>query len=217
MALPATDWDRYYAKPAATARFTRRLTERRLLALLRGTLGGQGALSVCELGGANSCFAATFLEALPIRSYRIVDTNARGLALLAARFGDDGRVAWEQGDVLAPDPAHGGRYDLVYSVGLIEHFDPVGTRRAIATHLDYCRPGGLVLMTFPTPTWLYRGLRALLETAGLWGFPDERALGFDEVLAGFAGRGELVHRSINWAILLTQGIVAVRAGRSHRD
>lgn len=217
MALPATDWDRYYAKPAATARFTRRLTERRLLALLRGTLGGQGAVSVCELGGANSCFAGAFLAALPIRSYRIIDTNARGLALLAARFGDDGRLAWEQGDVLAPAPAHVGRYDLVYSVGLIEHFDPPGTRRAIATHFDYVRPGGLVLVTFPTPTRLYRGLRALLEAGGLWGFPDERPLGFDEVLDTLAGRGTLVHRSINWPILLTQGIVAVRAGRPARS
>ncbi|AGA92151.1 hypothetical protein Thimo_3488 [Thioflavicoccus mobilis 8321] len=217
MAPPATDWDCYYAKPAATAHLTRRLTERRLLALLRTALGQREALSVCELGGANSCFAAAFLEALPIRSYRIIDTNARGLALLATRFGDDARVTWEHGDVLTPDPAHAGRYDLVYSVGLIEHFDPVGTRRGIATHLDYCRPGGLVLMTFPTPTRLYRGLRALLEAASLWDFPDERPLGFDEVLGSLAGRGELLHRSINWPILLTQGLVAVRAGGAHRD
>jgi hypothetical protein len=206
-----TDWDTYYAEISATSRLTRRITERKLLAVIARFSDPAERLDVCELGGANSCFADKLLTALPIRSYHIVDTNERGLSLLDKRFGAGGPVTWERADVLKLKSGGKGRYDLVYSVGLIEHFDEMDTRRSIEAHFDYARGGGLVVMTFPTPTWLYRSIRTLLEATKNWAFPDERPLLFDEVIATVKRRGEILYESINWPILLTQGIIAARA------
>jgi hypothetical protein len=51
----------------------------------------------------------------------------------------------------------------------------------------------------------------MAEIAGMWAFPDERPLGFEEVTSCCGQHGNIIHRSINWAILLTQGYVMVRA------
>lgn len=216
MALPqGTDWDRYYARPASTARITRRFTERRVVDLLATHTAGNGALRICELGGANSCFLAAILNHLPVAAYHILDNNARGLDLLSDRRDADARVSWAAQDILRLDDA-APEFDVVFSIGLIEHFEPADCARAIAAHFALARQGGLVLISFPTPTRLYRATRALLEWGGLWRFPDERPLGFAEVMASVAPRGTLLHRSINWPVILTQGFVVARVnGQAH--
>jgi cyclopropane fatty-acyl-phospholipid synthase-like methyltransferase len=118
-------------------------------------------------------------------------------------------LTFERGDVLAPYAAD-QHCDLVYSVGLIEHFDPFSTERAILADFDRCKPGGLVLITFPTPTALYRAIRAAAEWMGKWLFPDERPLQFGEVLNACKQRGTILHTSINWWIGLTQGYVLIK-------
>lgn len=208
MAADKTDWDRYYSRPAPTASVTRRFTERRLLELIRKH-GAARPLRVCELGGANSCFLAAMLRNLSIREYHIIDNNARGLSLLAERFREQPNVTWHEADILAGDNLT-DTFDLAYSVGLIEHFDVAGTTRVIARHFDLVRPDGLVLITFPTPTWLYRAIRAVIESVGQWPFPDERPLTFGDVLPTVLAHGELLHQSINWPVMLTQGFVVAR-------
>ncbi len=67
----------------------------------------------------------------------------------------------------------GFQADVVFSIGLIEHFDPAGTRQAIEAHFALLKPGGYAIISYPTPTWLYRAARTLTEAAGLWKFHDE--------------------------------------------
>jgi len=210
MGTEQTDWDAYYARPALTARVTRQFTQRTLISLMARHCHAHPDLAICELGGANSVFAEPILRALPVRSYHIIDTNARGLALLSKRVARDPRLSWERGDVLLPDPIHFERYDLVFSVGLIEHFSAADTQRSIDTHFAFARVGGVVLLTFPTPTWLYRVVRRGLEITGNWTFPDERPLGFAEVAGAVSRRGRMVCRLINWPVVLTQGIVVAQ-------
>ena len=208
MAADKTAWDRYYTRPAPTASLTRRFTERRLLGLIRRHAYAP-PLRVCELGGANSCFLAPMLANIPIQEYHVIDNNTKGLTLLAERFRDQPNVTWDEADILAGDNLS-GTFDLAYSVGLIEHFEPPGATRVIAKHFDLVRPGGLVLITFPTPTRLYRATRLVIESLGQWAFPDERPLTFGEVLPILLERGELLHQSIHWPIMLTQGVVVAR-------
>jgi 2-polyprenyl-3-methyl-5-hydroxy-6-metoxy-1,4-benzoquinol methylase len=205
-----TDWDSYYMKPAATAYLTRRITARLLVERFRVALHGRSSgLTICELGGANSCFADTLIASLPVTAYHIIDNNAFGLSLLGRKYGSGGVVSWEQADVLRPFGVT-RKFDIVYSVGLIEHFDPTSTAFAVHRHFDLVNPNGIVLITFPTPTWLYRATRAAIEAIGRWAFPDERPLEFDEVERAVAPRGRIVWQRINWPILLTQGIVVAR-------
>lgn len=93
---------------------------------------------------------------------------------------------------------------------MIEHFDKQGTRKAIKTHKDTCKPNGIILITFPTPTVLYNFIRKSAEVANIWQFPDERPLEFGKVLDGLRDECDILHESINWFIGLTQGYIVAR-------
>ena len=107
--------------------------------------------------------------------------------------------------------------DLVFSIGLIEHFLPQNTARAIQTHFACAKPGSLVIITFPTPTWLYVIARFLTEMAGAWKFPDERPLHLKEVIDEVTKYGEILDISINWPVVFTQGIVVARTFHTDRQ
>jgi SAM-dependent methyltransferase len=206
---PTTDWDAYYDRPYRTASFTRAITGARLVAAMRRHVGA--APVVVELGGANSCFFDLVRAELRPREYHIVDTNRLGLERFRQRQGNLNGVFLHQQDVLSLDLPIDA--DLVFSVGLIEHFDPPGTRAAVRAHFRLLQPGGIALITFPTPTWLYRLTRRLSEACRAWIFHDERPLGFDEVERAAAGRGTVLERRIVWSIFLTQYHVLWKADR----
>jgi hypothetical protein len=100
---------------------------------------------------------------------------------------------------------------------LIEHFDPGGTRDVIDAHFRAVRDGGLVVLFFPTPTWLYRTIRRAAETFGVWAFPDERPLEMAEVVGAAERHGRVIHTDVNWWIGLTQGIVVAEVRGDRRD
>jgi len=202
-----TDWDSYYARPYRTASLTRKYTASVLVNLLRNH-GGVGA-AILEFGGANSCFIEQILDEIAPARYDIVDNNQLGLDLLKCRYPRDQRVSVIRGDVLSMhEPER--LYDIVFSVGLIEHFDPAGTARAVAAHFSYLRPGGTAIITFPTPTWLYRAVRSLAEATSNWIFHDERPLRLAEFESAIANLGRVESARILWPLILTQYCVVVR-------
>lgn len=207
--MKRTDWDAYYQRPFFASRFTRRFTAARLVSLIARHAPRTGRpLDIAELGGANSCFFDLLQRRFAPRRYHILDFNRYGLDLMRKRVGDRPDVHCHHLDVLdSADP--GFRADVVFSIGLIEHFDPGGTRRAIQAHLRLARPGALVVISFPTPTRLYRASRAVAEATGRWAFPDERPLQLPEVQAVLGV--PILDHSIVWPVLLTQMFVAARA------
>ena len=206
---PRTDWEDYYRRPALFAPFTRRITAFKLLSIVDSFVSGISVRRIAELGAGNSAFMRRLLARHPDVHYTGIDSNALGLQLLAQQLPGDPRLTTILNDVLDPvaDPVGA---DLVFSTGLIEHFDPSGTAAAIASHFEHARPGGLVVITYPVPTWLYRMIRAAAERFGTWMFPDERPLHHDEVVAEAKRHGEVLKVTMNWAILLTQGILVAR-------
>jgi SAM-dependent methyltransferase len=206
----ATDWNQYYRKVPATARLTRKYTAAVLVSLMQrfGVPMEASGLSIVEIGGANSCFIDAILAGVGVQRYDVIDTNEFGLSLLARRFGDTGRVGLFRENVL--DLSYDRQADLVFSVGLVEHFTAAETRQAVLAHFDVLRPGGTLILTFPTPTLLYRATRKLIEMCGMWKFPDERPLLPGEVLASIRERGEILYRRTLWPQVLTQHLVVVR-------
>ncbi len=207
----ATDWDSYYTSVPATAKLTRRYTTAMLLDAIRShasAAGGAAGLSIVEIGGANSCFLDGILAGVPCARYDIVDTNRYGLDLLEKRLGRDSVVHLHQQSVLAMSLA--AQADVVFSVGLVEHFDTAGTRAAVLAHFDALRPGGTLIVTFPTPTALYRATRGLIEMLGMWKFHDERPLGPAEVAEAIRERGEVVRQKTLWPLILTQHLIVAR-------
>jgi SAM-dependent methyltransferase len=206
--LPATDWDRYYTSVPVTAKLTRRYTSSVLASVLARY--GVPEPSILEIGGANSCFLPRLMRSTPPpRSYDVVDSNQYGLSLLSERAQHDPRIHLHQQSIF--NLRVHSPYDIVFSVGLVEHFDQELTRKAILAHFDVVRPGGLVVITFPTPTLLYRVVRSMLEKTGAWKFPDERPLRPEEVKSTASMRGKVLYEKTLWPLILTQHLIAVRA------
>lgn len=209
-ATPApTNWDAYYARVPLTARLTRRYTTAVIVGLLRRLMGPRkaGSRVLVEIGGANSCFVDRIQRVVHPERYYVIDSNEFGLRLLQGRVGA-GAVHLVHEDVL--DLRTRLQADVVFSVGLIEHFGPSDTRRAVLAHFDLLRPGGYAILSFPTPTLLYRVARGLCEVAGLWRFPDERPLHRDEVLGTVCERGQVIHEKVLWPTVFTQHLMVVQ-------
>ncbi|HXI43184.1 MAG TPA: GtrA family protein [Bryobacteraceae bacterium] len=213
----ATDWSAYYAHVPPTAKLTRRYTTTVLLDAIRthaSTADGDGRLGIVEIGGGNSCFLDAILSGVGCRSYDVIDTNEYGLSLLAGKLANHKVLRLHRQSVLELQMR--AEADVVFSVGLIEHFDPEDTRKAVHAHFDVLRPGGLLILSFPTPTLLYRITRRLIESLGMWKFPDERALTPDEVTASVEEHGDVLTTKTLWPLLLTQSLVVVRKHASPR-
>jgi hypothetical protein len=204
----ATDWDRYYKSVPFTAKLTRRYSTAVLLDAIQryaAPATPDGQLSIMEIGGANSCFMDSILAKIPCRSYDVIDTNSYGLSLLEKKAGLSRVVRLHQQNVLGL--SMDSKVDVVFSVGLVEHFDPMGTRQAVLSHFDVLRSGGIAIITFPTPTWLYRASRTLIEAIGMWKFPDERPLNVSEVAAAVKQRAAMLEQKTLWPLILTQHMI----------
>jgi len=175
---------------------------------MRRYTAGKTSLSVIEFGGGNSCFFKGLAAALPIARYEIVDLNAKSLALFEQQGHEVPSVmtAAHRADLLKEAPVLEPA-DIVYSVGLIEHFSPEGTREVARRHFSCVKPDGIVIITAPTPTWLYRTVRGAAETIGVWAFPDERPLQPSEIVSAGEGLGVPRHAATLWPQVLTQHAV----------
>ena len=202
-----TDWDSYYQRPFPASSLTRRYTTSRLIDSIRKNVRGKRP-GIAELGGANSCFFKPIAAAIDFAEYHIVDNSQVGLQRTATLASTDDRLTFEDSDVLTWNASK--RYDLVFSVGLIEHFDIPTTADLVKRHFAAARPGGVVIISVPTPTALYRVTRAAAEVLSLWQFPDERPLMFGELQTAASGLGTLLHKEILWPIVLTQLMASYR-------
>jgi 2-polyprenyl-6-hydroxyphenyl methylase/3-demethylubiquinone-9 3-methyltransferase len=116
--------------------------------LLRRAAFTASARNAFELGCAPGAWLAFCAHRLGL-AVSGCDASATGIrvarALLKSAGVSDAGVL--EADVFALPSTLQGRYDLVYSFGLIEHFsDLSGILRA---HAVACRPGGVVLVTAP--------------------------------------------------------------------
>ncbi|MBN1421507.1 MAG: class I SAM-dependent methyltransferase [Planctomycetes bacterium] len=209
MSPTATDWDGYYLRPFPAASWTRRVTIRLLLRSLR-RFAPTPLRTIVELGGGNSSFAAPLIRAFRPQRYHVVDRNELGLELALKRVGGDRRVCIHQLDILEPEALPQG--DIVFSVGVIEHFSPEEMERAIQAHFDAARPGAIVLVAFPVPSLPYRVARRAAEACGCWGFPDERPLPIRGVVRSVRRHATILDVAMNWSIVFTQGIVTAKSG-----
>ena len=210
--MEKTNWDKYYSHPYKTSTFSRKITSNKLIRLLNQFIQRQGNdLKIAELGGANSCFYESINKEFCPSKYLIIDNNLVGINKTIERLNQSQNVEVKFDDVLST-VEQVEKYDIVFSVGLIEHFSPEDTLKCIASHFYYLKDKGICIITFPTPTWLYKITRKCAELLGLWIFYDERPLKFDEVVVGIKKFGAIEHRSITWSIILTQGVIVAIKG-----
>ena len=203
-----TDWENYYAKRKNNifqiSNITRKITQKLILDILKM----KNLNRICELGGGDSCFYRGFRASYPRAFYCVFDNSPKGVHLFNKRFESKSPLNQRAylKNILQLQNLD-SQFDLVFSVGLIEHFNTKETKEICQKHFSIANEGGLILITYPTPTWLYRFTRGLLERFGMWKFHDERPLRFSEVNSICSNFGELKARRLNWAIFLTQEIL----------
>jgi len=200
-----TDWDLYYDKPFPAARYTRKLMGNILVRLIK-RFGERTAPCITELGGANSCFYELIKNELKPARYIIIDNNEMGLKKMYEKT--DKNTILHHADIMEFETEL--KADIVLSVGLIEHFPKELLEKAIDAHFKLVKESGIVIITFPSPTFLYKFTRACSEFLGLWIFHDETPLRIDDVLKMVATKGTVLYRAIIWRIILTQGVVVVQ-------
>lgn len=102
--------------------------------------------SACEIGCGSSVWVP-FLAAHGVRMAGI-DYSEAGLELLRRRL-DERQVSARlvHGDVFEPNALAGERFDLIFSLGFIEHFD--GGAAVLERLAEYVRPGGVMVTLVP--------------------------------------------------------------------
>lgn len=204
-----TDWDSYYNKPYKTASITRLITGYKLAGLIKKYYPEfKKGITIAELGGANSCFFDLINRKIKPKNYLIIDNNELGLNKFRQRIGNIPGVALKNVDVLNMKSQE--KVNLVFSVGLIEHFSFEDTSKVIAAHFNMIDQGDICIITFPTPTWLYNITRKIAERLGVWIFFDERPIGLNEAHNEISKHGQILHKSITWSIILTQGVIVAK-------
>ncbi len=200
----ATNWDLYYQElPPKIILKGRKIHENLLVELLRG----KKIKTALEFGGANSKIAERFAKEFHLNELLIIDNNKYGLELTKKDIKGDS-LKTQLGDILKTNVSK--KYDLVYSVGLIEHFSTAGTKKCIKKHVDSTKSGGYVLLSFPTPTLQYKIVRFGLELLNLWRFSDERPLKISEVADELKKYGKIEKTTINYKLLSTQAVVLLQ-------
>ncbi len=202
-----TDWTKYYENPYKLSSFTKNIIIRHVLKYIK-RYAPERAYTITEFGGGNSCFYPVVNQQCPPEKYYIVDNNQTGLDAFKLRFGERENTLLMNRDILEFEA--GWQSDISFSVGLIEHFSVEGTRNAVLAHMEVLKPGGILILGFPTPTFLYRAARKVSELLGMWIFHDERPLKMKEVLKTVEPLGDVLETGILWSIVLTQAFIVLR-------
>lgn len=212
----STNWALFYNQRGKASSVTARFAFSSFVKLVKPHLAVQNAPTergdtyVIELGGANSVFYPALRRAFPQDRLVLVDKCASSVAF-ARQTHSDLRLQLLMSDLLeAPSGAKQelqGKANLTFSFGLIEHFSVEDTRRIITRHFALTKPGGLVFLSFPTPTLFYKASRYVLETCGLWPFHDERPLHFCEVRKAAAPWGTELDSAVCHRLGLSQGVL----------
>lgn len=202
-----TNWTEYYSKPKSKfSTVTQKITLKKLCYYFEKY--SRRNCDIIELGGGNSCFAINLLNnsQLEIKSYSIVDNCKVAVdKFKRMRLPGEAYVA----DLTADNALNeiNNLYDVVYSVGLVEHFRGENIEKIILNHYRLCNTGGMVLITVPTPTIQYRLIRKCMEILNVWVFPDEKPIQYRDISDIINKYGEVVDVKINRKLPLTQLII----------
>jgi len=129
-----------------------------LVRLLRRITPGRNP-RVLEVGAGGSLILPYLAKHEGFRATGI-DYSFGGCRLVAENFHMQGTGGGIVCDDFLQTSIQSGQFDLVYSLGLIEHFDDL--QSVVQIHLNYVRPGGMLLLVSPNLQGVYgKSLRRL--------------------------------------------------------
>lgn len=114
---------------------------------LSGVMAGQRGQRVIEVGCANSVWLPYFASehGCSVTGLDYSTTGCSSAQALLAAAGVEGKIF--HGDVWAPPAELLGTFDLVFTYGLVEHFEP--TEHILTALSKLLRPGGIMITIVP--------------------------------------------------------------------
>ncbi len=138
------------------------------VAAVRAAFGTLHGLRTIELGAGRGDFSA--LMAGEGAAPTLIDYSEPGLDQARTRFDRLGLTAnFVRSDMFDLGNDLVGKFDVAMSLGVVEHFRGTDRTRAIRTHLNVLRPGGVCLISVPNAACLtYRAWKMSLEIRRWW-------------------------------------------------
>lgn len=203
-----TKWNEYYkTRKSIFSTFAQSVQYSYIKKYLKEIVGDE-IDRVIECGGGNSCIFERLAADFNVKQYKAVDNSQVGVSKFLEKVPETKcKIKAECKDLLCDKEVD--NYDLVLSLGLIEHFEPQNTRKVIIKHFDYTERG-YIMITFPTPTKQYRFIRRCMEILGLWQFWDERPLTCEEVESVLKDYGKIEVCVLMRRMPLTQMLYIVK-------
>lgn len=142
-----------------------------------------GATEMLDIGGSHGYFSVAFCRRYPRLKATVFDLPAavEHAAPILAREGMGDRVVHQAGDALVDDLGD-ARYDLVFMMSLVHHFDDATNRRLIQRAARALRPGGILAIgeaiRSPSPAKaqlvdaLFDFYFAVISESGTWTFDE---------------------------------------------
>jgi SAM-dependent methyltransferase len=144
-------WDDYWhlhttELPTEIARSPRTQQVNAILDVFENFLPPEPTKRVLEIGGAPGRYLAYLHRRFGYR-VSVLDFSHEGCSLARHNFALLGiPAAVHEGDLLDPD-LDIGQFDIVYSLGLIEHFADL--ERVVSAHAKLVKPGGTLILGVP--------------------------------------------------------------------
>ena len=202
-----TNWKKYYSKKPLKIVEKKRLNNINYILKVLKENNFKGG-KVLEYGGGNSSVAEAISKNYNIDKFTIVDSNEYGIELLDNKniknLNKKCESIFDYNDKI--------EYDLIYSVGLIEHFQGKELEKCIKRHFKYAKNNSLVLFTFPVPKMKYKVIRFIYEIFNKWQYTDEVPLKKVYVEYLLKKHGKILYSEVNKGLILPQAIILVKKG-----
>lgn len=146
-------WDEYWegCELPAIVTYSRNHGHNQILDSLTQFIDANHDREILEIGGAPGQYLAFLVKKYSAAGY-VIDYSSVGVKATRRNFQELGLpVNVLHADVF--DNAVEGNYDIVFSLGFIEHFHDVES--VIAQHVRLARPGGLVIVGCPNLRGVY--------------------------------------------------------------
>lgn len=204
----STNWDQFYSTDSSMVKWAAKKVSKTMADNIKKYLDKKENISIAELGGGNSSFYTYLREILNFSEFHNIDNNDTGLNRFKKRTENDKGIFLYKDDALNLQTDI--KVDVVFSYGLIEHFDEENTKKVIESHFQILNPGGLAIISYPTPTWLYKLSRGFAELFRFWIYHDERPLKLEEVKKTLDNHGEFLYEKILWYVMATQQLTVTK-------
>lgn len=147
------------------------------LQLIKNRIGPHS--KILEIGAGSGKLTAALCEKFSCSAV-IVDSSPEAKRFFE-RKNASGRVKFMLADAFKLK--FSGKFDLVFSDGLIEHFVGQQQKDLISVHARAAKKNGFVIFFVPHKTAVYKMFKFAMRVLGLWNFGFERPYTREELIA----------------------------------